>query len=1516
MFNKRKLAVLLLFSIILMSSISLISAADSNSTDVQAADSDEIELELNDSNQDVLSNGNSFSDLNDLIESSTSSEISLDHNYAYNEYGDENSLIVEKDNIVIDGKGHTITGSTKSSKPAYGFNVTAKNVVIKNIHFVDMGSSYKNRNGGAILSSLNKNLTVINCTFKNCFGEGGGAISSASTIENCSFDYCYASMGGAVDASGIIRNSNFTHCNAADGGAVSQSTSVNCNFIDNYGGQGGAGRSSSFINCTFKGNSASYGGAVYQYFSSDVIINCTFIGNDASTGGALYSPFSSYYVINSTFENNTASSYAVSQRAHLVLCSFKNNTANNGLPYESSAIGKPTLYSTASSYYVTCPNQVEIPINYAFKWGTGANDYFTYQGKVYLFNGINTTLELCERNSYNVIDKYSVLSGSSFIADLDKGTYTLRARSASGDSSITYYIYVYGEKTSIAAENYTEMYVGEDKCLVVNLTGHENNPLVGFNVSLKENGNVLGNLVTNSTGQVSFSIKDLPLGLHNLYLEFLEDARHEASSLSVSVLVKKFDVMLEAENVTAYSNEDISLLVNLTDMENNPMEGYVLYLKENDSILANMTTNSLGQVRFSLNDLSAGSHNLYVEFLEDENYSYTRLPVSAVIKRFSTAIKADNVDAFISDDLSLIVNLTDDENNPMMGYVIYLKENGNVLDNLTTNSSGQVSFSLSDMSAGSHNLYVEFLGDRIYEGSVSPVAVAIDKFYSSIEAGNVSAFTYDDINLIATLTDGSNAPMQGYVVYLKENGNVLYNRTTDEFGKATFLLNDLSEGTHSLYVEFMETRFYRGSAIPVTAEIKKMGTILKADNITAYAVEDINLLVNLTDENNNLMKGYKICLKENGNVLYNLTTDELGQVRFSLNDLYAGRHLLHVELLESKLYGGSVLPVSVVINRFSTSIQVKTLVAFTIDDKKLNACLFDDDHNLIPGCTLYLKENGNVLDNLTTDEFGNVSFSLNNLSAGNHNLYVEFSGNRIYNDTLEPVSVYIIKAATRIEADNVVAFPDEGKVIVRLIDQKDNLLNDSQVYITLAYLKDKLLTPIGNGEYEYDIIGLASGNFTARITFNEDDIYFGTFADINVEIKHRLDSNIYADNLTVYYKEYGTLIAYLKDSNGDPIGNEEVKLTVNGKYDLLLTGSDGRVDFDLARFNLPSGSYDAVLSFGFTNRYTASCTHVNITVDRLPTVIIAPDVNCTYGDNTNLVATLKDKNGNPLQRQAVTAKINSRTIEQGTDENGHARWVINLFPGIHTVEISFMGTNGYDSSSCTVHIFVNETDETPEGHYSGNHSGETQNNGSGQNQSSQTPANSSSSQSGQSQNTAQTTQTTSSGDGVYVVVTLKDDSGNLLINTDVIIDIDGQAKSYKTNAKGQVKIPSESLVPKTYKAKVIVLDANKQKASSFNINLVVKKAKPKIIAKNKKFKAKKKVKKYAVYLKVGKKPVKNVRVTIKIKGKTYKAKTNYKGKAIFKLKKLTKKGTYRAVIKFNGNKWYSKVTKKVKIKVR
>ena len=95
------------------------------------------------------------------------------------------------------------------------------------------------------------------------------------------------------------------------------------------------------------------------------------------------------------------------------------------------------------------------------------------------------------------------------------------------------------------------------------------------------------------------------------------------------------------------------------------------------------------------------------------------------------------------------------------------------------------------------------------------------------------------------------------------------------------------------------------------------------------------------------------------------------------------------------------------------------------------------------------------------------------------------------------------------------------------------------------------------------------------------------------------------------------------------------------------------------------------------------------------------------------------------------------------------------------------------------------------------------------------------------------------------------------------------------------------------------------------------KATPKLTAKAKSFKRTLKTKKSQVTLKTNKnQAMKKTKITLKVNGKTYHATTNKYGKAIFKITKLTKKGKFTAVIKYNGSKYYKTKTVKAKLTIK
>lgn len=169
-----------------------------------------------------------------------------------------------------------------------------------------------------------------------------------------------------------------------------------------------------------------------------------------------------------------------------------------------------------------------------------------------------------------------------------------------------------------------------------------------------------------------------------------------------------------------------------------------------------------------------------------------------------------------------------------------------------------------------------------------------------------------------------------------------------------------------------------------------------------------------------------------------------------------------------------------------------------------------------------------------------------------------------------------------------------------------------------------------------------------------------------------------------------------------------------------------------------------------------------------------------------------------------------------------------------------------------------------------------------------------------------------------LLITLTDAKGNPLSGLKVTVMFDN-AGEYATDKNGQIRVNVANLVPKTYNVKITFPGNSAYVNSTCSAKVTVKKATPKLIAKKKTYKAKSKAKKYTINLKDNKgKAIRNAKVWISIKKITKKAKavkTNAKGKATLKFSK-NKKGKYVVTIKFKANKYYSSVTKKVKITIR
>lgn len=399
------------------------------------------------------------------------------------------------------------------------------------------------------------------------------------------------------------------------------------------------------------------------------------------------------------------------------------------------------------------------------------------------------------------------------------------------------------------------------------------------------------------------------------------------------------------------------------------------------------------------------------------------------------------------------------------------------------------------------------------------------------------------------------------------------------------------------------------------------------------------------------------------------------------------------------------------------------------------------------------------------------------------------------------------------------------------------------------------------------IIPLAAGNATITVSFRGNDKYAAAenrtiFVSVSLN-----DASVTVDNATLDLK-IGD--AYAIKATTIP---EKTKLP-----DIVYTSSNESVaivDENGIVTAISKGNAIIIVTVGDDEVFAKNSTEILIRVNNIPTEFRADDVATVYNVNRYLTITLKDINGNPIGNATVTVDLNGAK-NYTTDENGEVRVATDtLSAGTYTAKITFEGNEDYARTNASAHVTVAKDTSIL---------------------------------------TAINVETTYSI-SKNLVITLTDSRGNALKGFDMTVDLNG-VKTYATNNNGQVTINIAKLVPNTYTARITFKESANYLESEKTVKVTVIKATSKLTAKKKTFKKSEKVKKYTITLKSGKTPIKKAKVTIKLGKKTFKATTNAKGKATFKIKKMTQKKKYNAVIKYKGDKYYTAVTQKVKIKIK
>lgn len=202
-------------------------------------------------------------------------------------------------------------------------------------------------------------------------------------------------------------------------------------------------------------------------------------------------------------------------------------------------------------------------------------------------------------------------------------------------------------------------------------------------------------------------------------------------------------------------------------------------------------------------------------------------------------------------------------------------------------------------------------------------------------------------------------------------------------------------------------------------------------------------------------------------------------------------------------------------------------------------------------------------------------------------------------------------------------------------------------------------------------------------------------SDSNDNIQNFQETTIEAKDVKTYYKEKSNFVAYLKDSNSNPLANKKVVISLDNKNYDEITDNLGKV---VLKLNLNPGTYKAKISFAGDDAYAASSANAVVKVNKASLSIQTKDFKTYFESGFYFKAKVINKvTKKPVEGVKVAFKVYKnnkyRTYWATTDSKGVAKLKKNLKAGSYKVVTSVKKSKNLKAKKSKAKLTIKETAE-------------------------------------------------------------------------------------------------------------------------------------------------------------------------------------------------------------------------------
>ncbi|MDO5821821.1 carboxypeptidase-like regulatory domain-containing protein [Methanosphaera sp.] len=715
---------------------------------------------------------------------------------------------------------------------------------------------------------------------------------------------------------------------------------------------------------------------------------------------------------------------------------------------------------------------------------------------------------------------------------------------------------------------------------------------------------------------------------------------------------------------------------------------YNLITKENGVATFTTYSSSIERNKVLVTVEYFGNENIgYDSCISSTEFNVEKLNTKITVNQISNAIIGQNI--------TLTGNLTDEFGHIVSNENIVLcfeKDNKNIT--VSTNSNGTYTFTYNVYREGSFDVIIYYYGNTALNPSSIGFHTYVVKINTNITVNPVANTTVDkNVSIKGTLKDEFGNIMPNTNIKIRIN-NETYQVTTDAQGEYEYIYKTTMEDTLDVTVAYHGNNTHNPSIIKTSFNVRKLNTTLSI--IPSPPLKDgdkIYIMGYLEDENKNPIANATITITF-GNKVYNVTTDDKGKytaIEIANSSIQQG---VVVAYIGDNKYATSLNKTEYYVDKIYTKISVNNIDQVPVGSTvTINGTLKDEFGHVLPNTPIEIDINGKTIQ-FVTDENGNYAYNYTISEMKKASVSVSYLGNSTYYSSDAQTAITVRKIKTTITLDPVSDIPYGKNITISgiLKDEFGKPLSNVNISVVInGEVKSSNVTTDNNGKYSMNVtksnVGIKNiivsydGNLTHYASSNSSSLNVTTInTTITVNTTHsvKIGSSIIINGV-------------LKDVYGNILPNTEVIIVVNGKEYTIMTNNEGYYEMPYTTYII--GSRLVLVKYLGNSTYNPTSNQTNFYVNPINTAITV-STNLTngsvkFGQSILINGTVYDEFGNILPNTEVSIIIDEETYTTTSDANGKYQFIRKSQSiGIKKVIVQYNGNYTYNPSSNEIYYTV------------------------------------------------------------------------------------------------------------------------------------------------------------------------------------------------------------------------------------